>query len=181
MKKILALILILSLLITVVGCGNTTPQVEEPANKVMEEEPVENEIEEGNKDEELNTELEEEPSMEKDAELNAEKYPAGPGTILVTKGDHDFTGMDYYFKGEIVGITTIENNIGDPSAWLVRNDKGYVMPIQHDMFEASEGDIVEVWGTLTGNGYSNFEGIDNVVGETGSMHAIAVSVNGTRQ
>lgn len=119
-------------------------------------------------------------TFKEECEKNAAEYPAKMGAILYTKGDYNFTGMKYYFKGEVVRITTIEN-IGNPSVWLVKNEHGYVMPIQHDRFKAEVGDIVEVWGTLTGNGYANAEGIDNVVGQTGSMHAIQVTVNGEEQ
>ncbi|NLY31597.1 MAG: hypothetical protein GX065_02195 [Firmicutes bacterium] len=85
--------------------------------------------------------------------------------------------MDYYFTGEIIQLNIIENSVGDPSVWLVRNEHGYVIPIQHSYFEAKVGDTVEVWGTLSGNGYTNVEGVGNVVGQTGSMHAMLVTVN----
>ena len=174
-KRAIAILTIISLFVFV-GCGKPVQNAGESDGNLAEEETL-NETEETNEDEEFEIEIEKEPSVKDKAELNAEKFPAGPGSTLVTKGDHNFTGMDYYFRGEVIKITIIENSVGNPSAWLVKNDKGYVMPIQHDGFEASEGDMVEVWGTLTGNGYSNFEGIDNVVGETGSMHAITVEVN----
>lgn len=123
----------------------------------------------------------EEVEFQSKCEKNAEQHPAKPGAILYTKGDNNFTGMEYYFVGEIIKFDTIENNVGDPSVWLVKNEKGYVMPIQHEHFKAEIGDAVEVWGTLSGNGYANADDIDNVVGQTGSMHAIMVTVNGEMQ
>lgn len=126
-------------------------------------------------------EPEEEMTFQEECEKNAEEYPAKPGAVLYTKGEHHFTGMEYYFKGEILKFDIIENNVGDPSIWLVKNDNGYVMPIQHEEFEAEIGDVIEVWGTLSGDGYSNAEGINNVVGQTGSMHAMIIKVNGENQ
>lgn len=114
-------------------------------------------------------------------EENAKQHPAKAGAILYTKGDHDFTGMEYYFKGEVIKFDTIETNIGTPNVWLVKNENGYVMPIQHEYYKASIGDKVEVWGNLSGNGFANAEGIDNVVGQTGSIHAMQVAVNGVEQ
>lgn len=141
-------------------------------------------IDETKQDEEIvsETHSEEEPiDFKTECEENAKENPATTGAILVTKGDYNFTGMNYYFKGEVIEMAMIENDIGDPSVWLVENEDGYVMPIQHEHFEAEIGDEVEVWGTLTGNGYANFEGIDNVVGETGSMHAMMATINGEEQ
>ena len=116
-----------------------------------------------------------------ECEENAKNNPATVGSILVTKGDYDFTGMKYYFNGEIIGKNTIENDVGDSSVWLVENKNGYVMPIQYNQFNAEVGDKVEVWGTLSGDGYSSPKGIENVVEETGSMNAIIVSINGEEQ
>lgn len=115
-------------------------------------------------------------------EENSAKHPAKAGAVLYNNDSHkEFKGMKYYFEGEIVGFSTIENNVGNPSIWLVKNNEGYVMPIQHEYFEAGEGDIVQVWGTLSGNGYAKIKGIDNVVGQTGSIHAMIVTVNGEEQ
>lgn len=116
------------------------------------------------------------------AEANAQEYPAKPGAVLYNNANNNnFIGMGYYFVGEIIDFNTIENNVGDSSVWLVKNDEGYVMPVQHEFFEAKLGDVVEVWGTLSGNGYARIEGVDNVVGQTGSIHAMMVTVNGERQ
>lgn len=128
-----------------------------------------------------NQNVEEKLSFKEECEQNAIGHPAKMGAILYTKGEHKFTGMKYYFKGEILKFEVIESNVGNPSIWLVKNENGYVMPIQHDRYEAKVGDTIEVWGTLTGNGYAKVKGIDNVVGQTGSMHAIQVTVNGEMQ
>ncbi len=125
-----------------------------------------------------NEKVSSEASFKSVCEENANKYPAKAGAILYTKGDYDFTGMNYYFKGKIIKFDTIETNIGTPNVWLVKNENGYVMPIQHEYYKASIGDKVEVWGNLSGNGFANAEGIENVVGQTGSIHAMQVAVNG---
>jgi len=117
-----------------------------------------------------------------EAELNAKKYPAKAGAVLYNNNSNKgFIGMKYYFKGEIIGFDIIENDVGSPSIWLVRNENGYVMPIQHEHFKANKGDIVEVWGTLSGNGYANASGVNNVVRQTGSIHAMMVAINGEMQ
>ncbi|SMB95338.1 hypothetical protein SAMN00017405_0384 [Desulfonispora thiosulfatigenes DSM 11270] len=167
MKKILLTALNIVLAFSLFACGNST----ETEQKVEETEITEDNIK---------SEGEKKPDFKAECEKNAENHPAKAGAVLVTKGDYDFTGMDYYFKGELIQKTTIDN-IGDSSAWLVKNENGYVMPIQHSYFNAEIGDKIEVWGTLSGNGYSNVEGIDNVVGETGSMHAMLLTVNGEEQ
>ena len=53
------------------------------------------------------------------AESNAEEYPAGPGRVLVTKGDHNFTGMPYYFKGKLKAMGTADA-FGDKVIWLLQ-------------------------------------------------------------
>lgn len=121
------------------------------------------------------------PDFKAVCEMNAQEHPAKMGVTLVTKGDYNFTGMKYYLAGEIIDKNVLEGAVGNPSVWMVRNENGYVMPIQHDRFDAEIGDEVEIWGTLSGNGYSNPPGIDNVVGETGSMHAIMATINGEEQ
>ena len=108
---------------------------------------------------------------------NSEKYPASAGKMLYDKSDHKFGGMNYFFEGEIIGTANIEN-ITSGDCWLVKNSEGYVMPIEYDYFEANEGDEIKVYGTLSGNGYSSSDlGVDNIVGVTGSMHAIEVEIN----
>lgn len=173
-RKIYVLCVVLALImLLLIGCGQnneTAGNNNSTEDENVAQEAIEQEISGGK-----------EKSFQEICEENAEKYPAGPGRSLVTKGGNDFTGMKYYFKGEIIAFSTIENNVGDPDVWLVRNEAGYVMPIQYGRFEAEVGDIVEVWGALSGNGYVLPEEIDNVVRETGSMHAMLVSVNGEMQ
>lgn len=168
MKRGKAMLIIALLLIAllIVGCSSGSKQ------------PDAKDVTEDNPDNENPTE---EIDFQTECEKNANEYPAKAGAILVSKGGHDFTGMSYYFKGEIIKFDVIENNVGNPSIWLVKNDNGYVMPIQHEYFEAEVGDVIEVWGTLSGDGYANVDGVDNVVGQTGSMHAMMVSVNGEMQ
>lgn len=150
-------------------------------NKDKQDKPVvKSDISEVEQDED-NSNTEETFDFKTECEENAKIHPATIGAVLVTKGKHDFTGMKYYFKGEVIGKDIIENNVGEPSVWLVKNEDGYVMPIQHEQFNAEIGDEVEVWGTLSGNGYSTPEGVDNVVGETGSIHAFMATVNGEEQ
>lgn len=116
------------------------------------------------------------PEFQKEAEANAAEHVAGPGKVLVTKGDHHFTGMKYYFKGELVGSEYYD---GD-EIWLLKNDLGYIMPVEHMHFEAAVGDTVEVWGNLSGEGFK-LHGYDNVVGETGFINASFATVNGEIQ
>ncbi len=111
-------------------------------------------------------------------ENNVEQNPAGAGRILFDNEQNKLKGMEYYFKGEVVGDVILETTVDSGEAWLVRNEAGYVMPIHKDRFEAETGDVVEVWGTLSGMKYAASDlGIENVVGATGSMHAIEVSVH----
>lgn len=163
MKKTLSILGVM-LLILMLGCGEAAPSDSPPNDQEQNEE-----------------DIGPEQTFKEKAEQNAELHPATAGKILYTKGDNRFTGVDYYFKGVIIQFSTIENSVGDPSVWMVRNEHGYVMPIQHSYFEAEVGDTVEVWGTLSGNGYANPPGVDNVVGQTGSMHAMLVTVNGEPQ
>ena len=184
MRKFIVLLLIVSLVFGITACGSDSGD-----DDVVEETNQDIEVEDDNVDEEITEELdtnediveEDELDFKEECEANAKEYPAGPGKILYTKGDNLFTGMGYYFKGEIVKFDIIDNSVGDPSVWLVKNDAGYVMPIQHEYFIADIGDVVEVWGTLSGNGYEKVDGVDNVVGITGSMHAMQVTINGEEQ
>lgn len=109
---------------------------------------------------------------------NADMYPAAPGSILFDKKARKFQGMNYYFDGEIIGEVKLKN-VTDGNAWLVKNSNGYVLPVEYSYFEASKGDKVKIWGTLSGLQFSNTDlGVDNVVGATGSMHALSVERNG---
>ena len=111
------------------------------------------------------------------AEKNAEEYPAGPGRVLATKGNHDFTGMPYYFKGELIEAGTDEVFKGK-TIWLIKNEKGYVIPVE--MLDGETADVgaeVEVWGTLSGEGYS-FPNVENVVGETGYLIMMQYAIDG---
>lgn len=116
-------------------------------------------------------------SFKQKAEANTKKYPATTGSVLVTKGDYNFTGKPYYFKGSLleVGTSEIFNN---KTVWIIKNDNGYVMPIEMLDGETSNiGDTVEVWGTLSGDGYK-LPNVENVVGETGYIIMMQYSVNG---
>lgn len=117
-------------------------------------------------------------NLKTEAEANAQEFPAKPGAVLVTKGDFKFTGKKYYFKGTFVDYGAPEIFTED-NTWLVKNENGYVMPItmKPDM-QANVGDEVEVWGTLTGEGFQTIPGIDNVVGQTGQMIMMICNVNG---
>jgi hypothetical protein len=109
---------------------------------------------------------------------NANTNPAKPGVMLYDKSETYFKGMNYFFEGEIIGTTTLEN-VTSGNAWLVKNTNGYVMPIEYYNFSAVQGDSIKVWGTLSGLGYASSDlGVDNVVGVAGSMHALSVEING---
>ena len=111
---------------------------------------------------------------------NAEEFPARPGAVLATKGEKQFTGMPYYFKGELL-LQGEHEAFNGKTVWLVKNDLGYVMPIEMPQGErAVEGDTVEVWGNLSGEGYS-MPNVDNVVGETGYLLCTQYSVNGEQK
>lgn len=115
---------------------------------------------------------------QKEGMKNAGMYPAAPGSILFDKKERKFQGMNYYFEGEIIGEVKLKN-VTDGKSWLVKNSNGYVLPVEYSYFEASNGDKVKIWGTLSGLQFSNTDlGVDNVVGATGSMHALSVERNG---
>lgn len=116
-------------------------------------------------------------SFKKESEKNSNEHPATAGKVLVTKGKHKFTGMKYYFKGQLKAIGSAEA-FNNKNVWLIKNDSGYVMPVE--MFDgetANIDDVVEIWGTLSGEGYS-LPNIDNVVGETGYLIMNQYSING---
>lgn len=120
-------------------------------------------------------------NFEAEAEANAEEYPAKPGAMLYDKNEEKFEGMNYYFKGTLVKIERVEglfNKMED--AFLVKNEQGYVMPIFPPYeIDVAEGDEIEVWGPLSGDGYDSSDlGVDNVVGVTGAMNATRIDING---
>ena len=130
---------------------------------------------------ESSTTQEDELDFKVEAENNAKEYPASAGKILYDKKDNKFKGMNYFFEGEIIGDIKL-NNVTSGEAWLVKNSDGYVMPVEYDYFKANQGDNVKIWGTLSGLQFSSSDlGVENVVGATGSMHAMSVEVNGETQ
>ncbi|MFJ7407551.1 MULTISPECIES: hypothetical protein [unclassified Lysinibacillus] len=121
-----------------------------------------------------------EPTYITEGEANAEKYPAEPGAMLYDKTESKFKGMNYYFKGELIGVKKLEGLFGNmEDALLIKNEQGYVMPVftPHEI-DASNGDILEFWGPLSGDGYAASDlGVNNVVGMTGAMNATEVGIH----
>ena len=116
-------------------------------------------------------------SFKKEAEKNSNEHPATAGKVLVTKGKHKFTGMKYYFKGQLKAIGSAEA-FNNKNVWLIKNDSGYVMPVEMFTGEtANIDDVVEIWGTLSGEGYS-LANVDNIVGETGYLIMNQYNLNG---
>lgn len=117
-------------------------------------------------------------------ESNANKYPAKPGAMLYDKTESKFKGMEYYFKGEVVGVKSLEGLFGNmEDALLIKNDQGYVLPVFPPYeIDVNIGDTVEVSGPLSGDGYATSDlGVSNVVGMTGAMNATQISVDGELQ
>jgi len=117
-------------------------------------------------------------------EKNAELNPAKPGAMLYDKTESKFKGMEYFFKGEVVGVKSLEGLFGDmEDALLIKNDQGYVLPVFPPYeIDVKIGDTVEVSGPLSGDGYAASDlGVGNVVGMTGAMNATQISVNGELQ
>lgn len=114
-----------------------------------------------------------------EAESNTKQYPAD--SVASFEGNR-FKGMKYYYEGTIIDIINIENSVGDIDSWLVKNDRGYLMPVQFEYFKGNIGDKVKIWGTLSGYMYS-LEDIEHesIINEVGSMHAMMVEVNGEEQ
>ncbi|PDG49980.1 hypothetical protein AWL34_15940, partial [Listeria monocytogenes] len=114
-------------------------------------------------------------SFKDEAEQGSERYTATAGKILYNNDTTNITGQRYHFSGEIIQKLQVDGE----SAWLVKNDVGYVMPVFSEDFDAAVGDNVEIWGTLTGDGYqaSDFK-VDNIVGMTGSMRIVQLNING---
>ena len=85
--------------------------------------------------------------------------------------------MRYYFKGKVEAIGMAEA-FGDKVVWLVKNEAGYVMPVQMtETDNANIGDEIEIWGTLSGEGYQ-LPNVDNIVGETGFLIMMQYNLNG---
>jgi len=119
-----------------------------------------------------------------EAVSNAEEYPAKPGAMLYDKTEEKFKGMNYHFKGTLIKMEKVEGLFGNiEDTLLVKNEQGYVMPIftPYEII-VSAGDEVEVWGPLSGDGYSSSDlGVDNVVGVSGAINATRIDVNGEIQ
>ncbi|WGT38096.1 hypothetical protein QH639_20070 [Lysinibacillus sp. 1 U-2021] len=119
-----------------------------------------------------------------EGERNAEQYPAKAGSMLYDKTESKFKGMEYYFKGEVVGVKSLEGLFGNmEDTLLIKNDQGYVLPVFPPYeIDVNIGDTVEASGPLSGDGYAASDlGVSNVVGMTGAMNATQVSVNGQIQ
>lgn len=173
MKKLITLFGV-SLLLA--GCDSFTQGVEDGMNSALER-GAEEEVVEDTSEEEAETEDTSGAFSKETAEQNAEEYPAEAGRVLVTKGDHNFTGMPYYFSGELLEVGTAEAFEGK-TVWLIKNDNGYVMPVEMIEGETAEiGSQVDVWGTLSGEGYQ-LPNVDNVVGETGYLIMMQYDLNG---
>ncbi|MGF0471138.1 hypothetical protein ACQQ6W_16020 [Lysinibacillus fusiformis] len=127
---------------------------------------------------------EESATFQSKGELNAEQHPAKSGAILYDKTESKFKGMEYYFKGEVVGVKSLEGLFGDmEDAILIKNEQGYVLPVFPPYeIDVNIGDTVEASGPLSGDGYATSDlGVSNVVGMTGAMNATQVNVNGEIQ
>lgn len=119
-----------------------------------------------------------------EAEKNAKVNPAEAGAMLYDKNEEKFKGMQYYFKGELIKTESVNGLFDNPSgALIVKNKEGYIMPIFPPYeIEVAEGDQIEVWGPLSGDGYSSSDlGVDNVVGIAGAINAVQIDINGERQ
>ncbi|MEA0563496.1 hypothetical protein [Lysinibacillus irui] len=119
-----------------------------------------------------------------EGESNAEQYPAKPGAMLYDKTESKFKGMEYYFKGEVVAVKSLEGLFGNmENALLIKNDQGYVLPVFPPYeIDVNIGDTLEATGPLSGDGYAASDlGVSNVVGMTGAMNATQISVNGEIQ
>ncbi|MFS0576244.1 hypothetical protein AB1K83_11455 [Sporosarcina sp. 179-K 3D1 HS] len=174
MKKVLIAFMTLGLL---TAC---TDVEEEPEKESI---PIETPVESPTQDEAQEV-IEEKPDLKTQSEANAIEHPPKPGAMLYDKTESKFKGMNYHFKGTLVKIEKLEGLFGKVTdALLVKNEQGYVMPI-FPPYEVttSEGDEIEAWGPLSGDGYASSDlGVDNVVGVAGAMNASLMSVNGEMQ
>ncbi|MGE6379973.1 hypothetical protein [Peribacillus muralis] len=188
MKKILSILSLLALFLVLGACGddeatNADAKKEETPKEEVKKEESKTEKKEESKKEEKNkkSEKEDKPSFREESEANASEYPATPGRMLYDKSETKFKGMNYYFKGEIVTTKKVEGLFDNmKEALLVKNEDGYVMPIFPPYeLKALEGDEVEAWGPLSGDGYESAAlEVDNVVGVTGAMNASEITING---
>lgn len=119
-------------------------------------------------------------TFEQQAESNAKAHPAKPAAKLFGE---EVKGLPYYFKGELIDKKQMEGLFGGlDEAWLVKNENGYVMPVfPLATIESKPGDTIEVWGSLSGDGYANADlEVDNVVGMTGAINATTIKINGEK-
>ncbi|MGN4123494.1 pilin [Lysinibacillus sphaericus] len=168
--------------------ANEAKQQGEDESKLKEEQAAKAEKEakekaEANVKQKEETKLDKEPGKPAyiiEGEANAELYPAKPAAMLYDKTESKFKGMNYYFKGELVGVKKLERLFGNmEDALLIKNDKGYVMPVFSPYeIDATVGQTLEAWGPLSGDGYAASDlGVNNVVGMTGAMNATQISVH----
>lgn len=173
MKKLIVIGVSLFLLLGCQRYSDGKPVEEKETEKPKEEQSEDQTEKESKKEETVDNRAE--------AEANAKENPAAPGKMLYDKSESKFKGMQYHFKGEFIKKMKVEGLAGQmENALLVKNDKGYVMPIfpPYDI-EAAEGDEIEAWGPLSGDGYASSDlDVDNVVGVTGAMNASQINVNG---
>lgn len=159
--------------------GETETEDNTESNSETEEQVAndENKVTEDTTEGETETEDTSDAPFKEKAEQNAKEYPADVGRGLVSKGDNDFTGMPYYFSGELLVVGTAEA-FEDKTVWLIRNDNGYVIPVEMIEGETAEvGSRVDVWGTLSGEGYQ-LPNVENIVGETGYLIMMQYDLNG---
>lgn len=174
MKK---LIFLLFASLVLVACGNGETYIDETNDKIIENEDN-TEVNEINNDSDVNNEEDDKPDLKTEAEANANEHPATPGKKLF---DEEFKGMNYYFKGNLVKTELVEGLFGNmEEALLVKNENGYILVIFPPYeIDVAEGDEIEAWGPLSGDGYASTDlEVDNVVAVTGAMNASLISVNG---
>ncbi|MFS0820746.1 hypothetical protein [Bacillus sp. 1P02SD] len=176
MKKFIILLIALLLISGCTRYENGKPVTEETPKQTQDDV-------QKNKDDSTPEEETKETDPIVEAEANALEFPAKPGAMLYDKTEEKFKGMNYHFKGELVKIEKVEGITSLENAFLVKNEQGYIMPIfpPYEM-TATEGDEIEVWGPLSGDGYASADlGVDNVVGVAGAMNATKVTINGEVQ
>lgn len=169
MKKILFPILIVLLLFA--GCMEITNSDEGQEKEQTQTEEKQQVKEEKDKKTDLKTE----------AEANAVEHPAKPGKKLFGE---EFLGMPYYFKGKLVKKELVEGVFDEAEkALLVKNENNFILVIFPPYeIEAAEGDEIEAWGHLSGDGYASSDlNINNVVGVTGGLNASIINVNGEQK
>lgn len=121
------------------------------------------------------------PDLKAEAEANALEHPVKPGKKLFGE---EFLGMPYYFKGKLVKRELVEGVFDEAEeALLVKNENNFILVIFPPYeIEAAEGDEIEAWEHLSGDGYASTDlNIDNVVGVTGGLNASIINVNGEQK